>query len=127
MFYVGVGVQIDSSGAKPLLEGKPGEQLVSLSDWWNQTMLVVADGSETITFTRKSLLLTLANKEGGAHVDPALPEEYEKYVLVSPLKVWANGVESDTFHLARFCAVESGVKMMECLERNFGAVLKSRA
>lgn len=70
-------------------------------------------------FTRKQLILTLANKEGGAHVDTKLPANYEKFVLDSPFKIKTAGVDTDTIHLARFAAVRAGAEMSECLERNF--------
>jgi hypothetical protein len=41
--------------------------------WWNA--VVVIDQSRT-KFTRKDLVLTLSNKEGGAHVDPALDSRF---------------------------------------------------
>jgi hypothetical protein len=125
LFYIGVGVQMDGGGrVTPLTGGKPNEQLVPLGSWWNQTILIFSESNERIVFTRKSLLLTLANKEGGAHVDTSLPAAYEKFVVGSPLRLIANGIQTDTVNLARFCAVESGLEMIECLERNFPSAFK---
>ena len=41
--------------------------------WWNEVVIKDHGGH---TFTRKDVVLALANKEGGAHVDPNLSEEY---------------------------------------------------
>lgn len=44
-------------------------------NWWNRCVLRDAHGSQ---FSRKDLVLTMANKEGGAHVDPELNAEYAR-------------------------------------------------
>lgn len=46
---------------------------VSLSDWWNGIVFV---GKDRVEYSRKDLVLALANQDGGAHVDPRLDEEY---------------------------------------------------
>jgi len=44
---------------------------VSFGQWWAMTVLRDAAGR---TWSRKKLVLDLANKEGGAHLDPRQPE-----------------------------------------------------
>ena len=46
---------------------------VPFDEWWDMAVIADQDG---IPFSRKSLILALANKEGGAHVDPELEPEY---------------------------------------------------
>lgn len=46
---------------------------VAFTDWWNRTVL---DDRQGGLFSRKALVLALANKEGGAHIDTALEESY---------------------------------------------------
>ena len=46
---------------------------VSFDDWWNRVIFVDQKGSET---SRKDLILAVANKDGGTHVDPVLDEKY---------------------------------------------------
>ncbi len=46
---------------------------VSFDEWWNRVIFVGRKGSET---SRKDLILAVANKDGGAHVDPVLDEKY---------------------------------------------------
>lgn len=41
--------------------------------WWHKTVIKDAKNQE---FSRKKLVLALANKEGGAHVDPELDVDY---------------------------------------------------
>lgn len=45
----------------------------TFENWWNE--VVIKDQNDEI-FTRKSLVLHLANKDGGAHVDPKLDASY---------------------------------------------------
>lgn len=50
-----------------------GTRLTNFKDWWEE--IVIAD-REKRSFTRRSLVLTLSNKDGGAHIDPELDEAY---------------------------------------------------
>lgn len=47
---------------------------ISASDWWQQS--VIGLGKDR-NLSRKIIALTAADKDGGAHVDEKLPEEYE--------------------------------------------------
>ena len=64
-------------GFKPHLENHPegGGKLIPFEDWWNATVFRDQQGN---TFSRKQLVLALANQDGGAHVDPQLDEVYHK-------------------------------------------------
>lgn len=46
---------------------------VSIDDWWNKIAIKDSVGN---LFTRGEIIKTLANKEGGAHVDPELDADY---------------------------------------------------
>ena len=46
---------------------------VSFTRWWEE--VVIRDRTGQV-FSRKDLVLALANKEGGAHVDPLLDDRY---------------------------------------------------
>ncbi len=45
---------------------------INFSTWWNDTVLKVLNTN----FTRKKLILTIANQDGGAHYDPNLNSNY---------------------------------------------------
>jgi len=45
------------------------------NEWWNSTVFI---DKEENKFSRKDLVLSLANQDGGAHVDPQLDEKYHK-------------------------------------------------
>lgn len=52
---------------------------VPAPEWWEQVIfrLQKPNSTDQIELTRKSLVLTAADKDGGAHVDEDLTEEYE--------------------------------------------------
>jgi hypothetical protein len=65
----------ESRFAAPL-DNLPPERIhpgAAFVDWWKDPVLTDADGRE---FSRRDLVLGVANKDGGAHVDAALPPAY---------------------------------------------------
>jgi hypothetical protein len=58
---------------------------VDFSEWWNEKIFLAKEkkddsenGYEEISFSRRDLVLILANKDGGAHVDPEVDAAYLK-------------------------------------------------
>jgi hypothetical protein len=47
---------------------------IPFDGWWTNTVIKDSEGTE---FSRRALVLALANKEGGAHVDPVTDADYE--------------------------------------------------
>ncbi len=68
---------------------------VSFGRWWNRTT-IYKDNANNL-FTRKDLVLAVANKEGGAHIDPNLDQAYANLSRFNSLawKFFKSGVESD--------------------------------
>lgn len=66
---------------------------VPFSDWWNKIVIVDKERNQ---FTRKSLVLNVANKDGGAHIDPSIDKEYALLSRFNSMdwKVVVGGVES---------------------------------
>jgi hypothetical protein len=80
LLYMGLGVQQVKNEAgtikatyAPLLDG-PVKIYVPVSKWWDMIVYVLGSGAR---LSRKKIVLTAANKDGGAHVDSALTPEYE--------------------------------------------------
>jgi hypothetical protein len=72
-----------------------------------------------LIYRRKQVVLILANREGGAHVDQDEDPDYERLLTDLPLSFAEYGVPVETPDLARFLTAQSGVQMLECLKRNF--------
>jgi len=68
---------------------------VSFGRWWDRN-IILKDKANNI-FTRKKLTLIVANKEGGAHIDPKLDQDYANLSRFNSLgwKFFKSGVEKD--------------------------------
>lgn len=77
----------------PLLDGGPFNRKINFDPWWNGIVFVDKNKNE---FSRKDIVLTLANKEGGAHVDTTLDQKYVDLRKNNSLN-WFN-VDSDGKH-----------------------------
>jgi len=79
MTYSGLtAIELTSEGAKYVavldtLRPDSPPRWVNFDEWWNGVIFVDQKGSET---SRKDLILAVANKDGGAHVDSVLDEKY---------------------------------------------------
>lgn len=72
----------------------PGAAFV---DWWHDAVLTDADGTQ---FSRRALVLGVANKDGGAHVDAKLPADYTALTRDNSIGVTqATGREPNTVGL----------------------------
>lgn len=56
-------------------------------DWWNE---IIFDDKNNF-FTRKDIVLFVANQDGGAHVDPSMKESFAKLVKYNSLG-WVDGM-----------------------------------
>lgn len=82
------------TGFKPHLEKLPqggSGKLVTFDHWWNATVFRDQEGN---TFTRRDLVLALANQDGGAHVDPQMDEKYHKLTRQNSLG-WASQTQGE--------------------------------
>ncbi len=76
--HIGMGALVLGGGeAKyiPNLNHGPQHKYIPVNDWWNQIIYILQ--TQTI-LRRKDIVLTAANKDGGAHIDKSLTPEYEK-------------------------------------------------
>ncbi|MCZ8324524.1 MAG: SEC-C metal-binding domain-containing protein [Sphingomonadaceae bacterium] len=70
-----VQIHLGSTGAKPKphLDDVLEPRETNFETWWNGVVLVDAQRNE---FSRRDIVLSLANKDGGAHVDHKIDEAY---------------------------------------------------
>lgn len=68
-------------------------------EWWNQVLYIPRRG---VRINRRNLVLTAANKDGGAHVDSSLTPEYEALLgmwMRHPSEAGGAPVALDDIHL----------------------------
>jgi hypothetical protein len=59
----------------PALGRGPEKRIIAFSDWWAENVYVF----NGLSLSREKLVLTAADKDGGAHVDAGkMPEDYER-------------------------------------------------
>lgn len=72
-----VVMQMNNFGAyyrpRLIFGDEPPMRLVRFPDWWDDPVIKDKSGS---MFSRKDLVLNVADTDGGAHVDPELDEAY---------------------------------------------------
>lgn len=76
VYFVGMGMMRIGGGKSeyfPQLGEGPVNELIPVSKWWNQVVIVLGAKHR---ITRKNIVLAAANKDGGAHVDQKLTPEY---------------------------------------------------
>lgn len=72
----------------PHLDSNPSKK-VNFDTWWKSTIFV---DTEKNNFSRKDLVLAVADQDGGAHVDPALGKKYAKLSRQNTLgRVYSKG------------------------------------
>jgi hypothetical protein len=120
IFSFAVSVRMGPTVAPAVDLGSSHHTLSSVGAWWNRTVFTFQSRMATqLIYRRKQVVLILANKEGGAHVDPNEDPDYERLLIDVPLSFADYGVPVETPDLARFLTAQSGVQMLECLKRNF--------
>lgn len=74
-------VRMDANGVHmiPALDnGRSSPRELSFDDWWSEA--VYRDLNSGVMLSRKAMVLSVANKDGGAHVDPEIDEAYSRLV-----------------------------------------------
>ncbi len=75
---------------KPVLSESSFYAEIDVAVWWNQTIQILPDSTK---INRKLIVLSAANKDGGAHVDPKLNKEYQQLIDgVSHIVTYDNGI-----------------------------------
>ncbi|MFE4239829.1 hypothetical protein [Peribacillus butanolivorans] len=68
-----------------LSEKRKEQPLITFNNWWTE-MKVISDGNNK--FSRKDLIMNVANKDGGAHIDSKLNKSYTKLTRENSLNVF---------------------------------------
>ena len=88
-----------------------------LGTWWdgNPCMVLPALGP----FFRRELVVGLANKEGGAHVDADIPKRYQMVLDSQFVRFKINEIDLGALNVSRLVAGKAGVELLDCLDKNF--------
>jgi hypothetical protein len=97
---------------------------VTFNTWWNE-MNVLSDGNNR--FSRKDLVLALANKDGGAHVDNKLDQPYSELTRNNSLEVFHQEHSGKLIDVAgvEFASIRQiTFELLTTLEKKFSAYFK---
>lgn len=69
------------------LDNEEKKEWIKFDDWWETIVLSDKYGQ---TLTRKELILSVADQDGGAHIDPKINEKYGNITRLNTLDVYQN-------------------------------------
>jgi len=121
-----IGTKISSGNASYyafLGRNVPGQlnKYVFFPKWWNK--IVIKDNNQNI-FSRRTLVLALANTDGGAHVDPSLDSAYAELTRNNSVGVYFNNgsgpqaLKDVEHHSVRQIAYEVITSIERILQKN---------
>lgn len=89
------------------------------NDWWNEIIFDDRKGSQ---LKRRDIVLGLANKEGGAHVDPKLSPTYEAITRKSQFWTFESGKGSKPLEgkMERVTMRQIGHEVLRTIEKHAG-------
>lgn len=79
----------------PRLHITPKTPIKQFDEWWAHQVVMSTGGLSPKTYTRKQLVLFLANQDGGAHVDPEMDQEFYEMTRNNKNGWFASNDESD--------------------------------
>ncbi len=92
---------------------------VPFDEYWGRVIFIDGKGN---SFTRKDIVLTLTNQDGGAHVDPGLSAKYIELSRQNSMGLTAsmNGEEQKVFEGAELAAVRQiGHEILRTFDRAY--------
>jgi len=84
--------------------------------WWTRPILVLPGLGG---FSRKEIVLGLADKEGGAHVDVNLSPRYRQLIESKQFQVGWNKEGVSPLNLSRYMTAQAAVELLDSLNTNF--------
>jgi hypothetical protein len=120
VFWMPVGVQMTGGGESKIIRDdfKRGlHELVPLERWWSDDFLILGN----VRSSKKQIVLDVANKDGGAHVDKEVPHRH----VAATLPPFQFGVNENFLRpdLARGTVAQAGGELLDYLERHFSAYI----
>jgi hypothetical protein len=119
VFVLQQPVQISSDGKSKFIRDdftNPDYELVPLERWWTEDYLVIG----AIGSSKRQVVLDLADKDGGAHVDPKVP--FRHAAASEPPLIFGLNEHAVRPNLARSTVAQAGNELLNYLERYFPVV-----
>jgi hypothetical protein len=121
VFAIPAGIQMSGDGTSKFIKddfSSPQHELVTLERWWTEEYLIIGN----IRSSKKDVVLDVANKDGGAHVDPSGVPVRHAAASEPP---FAFGVNNNFTrpNLARVTVAQAGNELLDYLQRHFSAQL----
>lgn len=111
-----LGIEFTNSGVKYVsLLDDCKMQFVSLDEWWNDSVIDDKDGN---IFSRKDLVLEMANRDGGAHVDPNISISYARF-RDSGLRFEVNHGKKMGVHPERYAVRQIAHELLKSLKPEY--------
>lgn len=89
-----------------------------LGKWWRREALILPGLGG---LSRREIVLGLADKEGGAHVDVDLSPRYKQLIESKQLQIGWTKEGMTPINLSRYMTAQAAVELLDCLNRNFHA------
>jgi hypothetical protein len=92
---------------------------VPFDEYWERVILIDGKGN---SFTRKDIILTLTNQDGGTHVDPGLSAKYAELSRQNSmgLTAWMNDEQPKVFEGVELAVVRQiGHEILRTLDREY--------
>jgi hypothetical protein len=121
VFSIPAGIQMSGDGTAKFIKddlGSGQHELVMLDRWWTEEYLIIG----TVRSSKKDVVLDVANKDGGAHVDPSGVPARHAAASEPPFRFGVN----ENFvqpNLARVTVAQAGNELLDYMERHFSAYL----
>jgi hypothetical protein len=119
VFVLHQPIQVSADGTAKFIRDdftNPDYELVPLERWWTENYLVIG----AIGSSKRQVILDLANKDGGAHVDPEVP--YRHAAASEPPLIIGLNEHAVRPNLARSTVAQAGNELLNYLERHFPSV-----
>ena len=87
-----------------------------LGKWWNRPCLILPGLGG---LSRREIILGLADKEGGAHVDVNLSPRYRQLIESKQFRVGWNKEGVSPLNLSRYMTAQAAVELLDCLDKAF--------
>jgi hypothetical protein len=87
-----------------------------IGKWWTRPSLLLPGlGS----FSRKKIVLGIADEEGGAHVDVNLSMKYRQRLASKQLQIGWGSENVTPLNPSRFMTAQAAVELLDSLNKNF--------